>query len=72
VDLPPPKKGKASAATRKKAQRDLQRGASGKTSPKRSAARSKALKREPRSAASHGALSRHAKQVARSRRRKAA
>src|SRR5579871_871507 len=45
VKLAPPKKG--SAATKKKAEQDLKRGASHKpTSAKRSAARSKALKRE--------------------------
>src|SRR5579871_4458291 len=45
VKLPPPKKGKASAATRKKAQQDLAKGRSGasrKTSAKRSAARTRA------------------------------
>jgi len=71
VKLSPPKRG--SAATKKKAQQDLKRAASHKpTSPKRSAARSKALKREPRSAASHRALSRQAKQSAKSRKRSGA
>jgi Family of unknown function (DUF6496) len=70
VKLPPPAKGKTSAATRQKAERDLERartGAAAKPSPKRSAARLKALKKEPRAAASHTALSRQAKQAARKR-----
>src|SRR5581483_1010941 len=72
VDLPAPKKGTASAATRKKAERDLERGRSGNTakpSRKRSQAREKALKREPRSAASHAALSNQAKKAAAARKR---
>lgn len=71
VDLPPPKKGGASAAMRKKAQRDLQAGRSGKkaaTSAKRSQARRAALKKEPRSAASKKALSKQAKTAAARRR----
>ncbi len=72
VKLAPPKKGRTSAATRRKAEQDLKRGRSGKSKPssKRSEARRKALKREGRSAASHRALSRHAKQAARSRRKR--
>jgi len=68
VKLPPPKKGKTSTATRKKAERDYQKGQSSsrrKPSGSRSRAVRGALKREGRSAASHSALSRHA----RSRRR---
>ncbi|MGH9772466.1 MAG: DUF6496 domain-containing protein [Candidatus Acidiferrales bacterium] len=71
VDLPAPKKGAASAATRKKAQRDLEKGRSGKKtqpSAKRSQARRKALKKEPRSAASKSALSKQAKRAASKRR----
>jgi len=76
VDLKPPKKGTASSRTRKSAERDFERGHSRKKK-KTSAARSRsglaALKREPRSAASHKALSRQAKSAAKSRsRRKAA
>jgi hypothetical protein len=70
VPLAPPSKGKTSAATRKKAQQDVTRartGAASKPSPKRSAARLSALKKEPRSAASHLALSRQAKRAARTR-----
>jgi hypothetical protein len=68
VDLAPPKKGRASAATRKKAEQDRAKGRSGtqaKPSAKRSRAVSAALKREGRAAASPGALSRHARQAAR-------
>ena len=70
VKLAPPAKGKTSAATREKAQRDVERaktGAAAKPSPKRSSARLKALQKEPRAAASHLALSRQAKKAARVR-----
>ena len=78
VELPPPKRGQTSESTRKKAQRDVQRG-QGKSktgengvSRKRSQAGQKALKREGQKAASHTALSRQAKQAARRRRQPAA
>ena len=75
VDLKPPKKGRASAATRKSAERDYERGHGRKkksaSSSKRSRSRLAALKREPRSAASHKALSRHARSAARGRRKAA-
>jgi len=62
VKLSPPKKGTASARTRKQAQRDLSRAKSGrKASPSRSRATRRALKREGRSAASRKALSRQAR-----------
>src|SRR5262249_5352345 len=67
VKLPAPKKGRTSSATRRKAEQDLKRG-SRKTSSRRSAATTRALKREGRSAASHKSLSRQAKQAARARR----
>lgn len=73
VDLKPPKKGRAKESTRKSAERDYRKGHSGKkksSSSKRSNARLKALKREPRSAASHSALSRQAKTAARARRKR--
>ena len=72
VELPPPKKGRVSEETRKAAQRDSRRGRSGekKVSARRSRSSEAALKREPRAAASHKALSRQAKSAA--RRRKAA
>jgi hypothetical protein len=72
VELPPPKKGTASAATRKRAERDLKAGRSAakkkKPSAKQSAARREALKREPKSTASRAALSNHAKKTARKKR----
>src|SRR4029078_3386977 len=49
VDLPPPKKGTSSETTRKRAERDYEKGQSSKTekpSAKRSMATTKALKRE--------------------------
>ena len=75
VDLKPPKKGRASAKTRKSAERDYKRGHSRRkktasSSSRRSRSRLAVLKREPRSAASHKALSRQARSAA--RRRKAA
>lgn len=71
IPVPPPKKN-ASAATKKKAKRDYEKGQSAstsakKTSSRRSKARVQALKREPKSTASHAALSRHAKAAARKR-----
>lgn len=68
VKLTPPRKGQASAKTRKSAAsayRKAQRGE--KTSGKRSQARLRALRREGRSAASHQALSRQARTAARRR-----
>ena len=69
VKLSAPKKGKASARTRKQAQRDLNKGGSGakKTSRRRSRAVSGALKKMGRSAASRKNLSRQAKSAARKR-----
>jgi len=72
VDLPAPKKGKTSEATRKRAKKDLEKGHSAKKSApsrKRSRARLDALKKEPRAAASKKALSKHAKQAAAKRKR---
>jgi len=70
VKLPPPKRGKASARTRKQAKRDLAKGRRGgrkKPSRTRSRATRGALKREGRSAASRKALSRQARSAARRR-----
>jgi len=70
VKLPRPKRGKASARTRKQAKRDLAKGRKGrrkKPSRKRSRATRRALKREGRSAASRKALSRQARSAARRR-----
>jgi hypothetical protein len=71
VKLPPPKRGQASARTRKSAARDYRRGQSGtkrKTSAKRSRASLRALKREPHRTTSRKALSKQAKSAARRRR----
>jgi len=73
VKLPPPKKGRASARTRKQAKRDLKRGrksGSRKPSRTRSRATKRALKREGRSAASRKALSHQARAAARRRSRR--
>src|SRR5438477_6742880 len=70
VKLPPPKRGKTSARTRKQAKRDLAKGRRGgrkKPSRTRSRATRGALKREGRSAASRKALSRQARSAARRR-----
>jgi hypothetical protein len=74
VDLKPPKKG--SAKTRKQAKRDSSKGhsATGRkksSSTWRSRSSLAALKREPRRAASHKALSRQARSTARARRKAA-
>jgi len=62
VKLPPPKKGTASRRTRKQAKRDVAKGRGGTKSASRTRSRAtkRALKREPRRAASHRALSRQA------------
>jgi hypothetical protein len=70
VPLGAPKKGKASAQTRQKAQRDLQRGQSSRTqepSATRSRAVSGALKREGHSAASPKNLAEQARSAAKKR-----
>jgi hypothetical protein len=71
IPLKPPAKGKTSDKTRQSAERDYEKGQkdpqSGEKSGKRSRAREKALKREPKSSASHEALSRQAKSAARKR-----
>lgn len=79
VKLPPPKRGRTSAGTRQKATRDYEKGQSHsrrKPSARRSRARTEALKKEGRSAASHRSLSKQARLAARERgsasRRKAA
>jgi hypothetical protein len=70
VKLPPPGKGRTSEATRTKAKRDLEKAKSGSTkpSPRRSKARVRALKREPKSSVSHKALAKQASSTARRRR----
>jgi hypothetical protein len=75
VKLKPPKRGQASARTRKSAARAYRAGQSGaqrKPSAKRSRATSRALKREPRRAASKKALSTQARRAAARRRRQRA
>jgi hypothetical protein len=70
VDLPPPKKGKTSEKTRRNAERAYSAGQSDperKPNPRRSAAITKALRREGHEAASPEALSRQAEQQARKR-----
>jgi hypothetical protein len=71
VDLPPPEKGQTSERTRKSAERAYARGhgapAKRKPSAKRSRAIEHALEKEGKRAASHAALSRHAKSAARRR-----
>jgi hypothetical protein len=67
VKLASPKKGRTSAATRRKAKQDTAKGQSSRTrapSRRRSRATTKALQREGRSAASRRSLSRQAKQAA--------
>jgi hypothetical protein len=71
VKLKPPRKGQTSARARKNAQREYRAAQSRKTrkpSAKRSRAMLRKLKREPRRAASHEALSKHARTAARRRR----
>jgi hypothetical protein len=68
VELPPPKKGKTSRKTRKRALRDYKAGKrKHSVSRKRSRATEQALKREPRRAASHRALAKHARKAAQRR-----
>ena len=70
VPLPPPTKGKTSEATRKSAEREYEKGQHGDTKPhsaRASRARERALEKEPRSSASHRALSKHATSAARKR-----
>jgi Family of unknown function (DUF6496) len=68
VKLPPPKRGKTSARTRRQAERDLAKGRGGRRKPSRTRSRAtkRALKREGHSAASRRALSRRARSAARS------
>lgn len=72
VKLPPPRKGQASARTRKSAARAYRAGQTStrkKPSARRSRATLRALRREPRRAASKKALSKQARSAARRRRR---
>lgn len=69
VKLGTPRKGTASARTRRQAARDVARGKKGtaRPSPRRARAAGKALKREGRAAASRTALARQARSSARKR-----
>lgn len=72
IPLKPPKEGKTSASTRQKAEHDYEKGqknpqTSEEGSTKRSRSRMKTMQREPKSSASHSALSRQAKSAARRR-----
>jgi Family of unknown function (DUF6496) len=71
VDLKAPKIGLASDKTRASAERDYSKGHSAKkgTSSRRSRATLSALKHEPKTAASHQALSRQGRSAARKRKR---
>lgn len=73
VPLPPPAPGKAKEKTRKSAERAYKKGQAGAKKPSRkySRIREQVLKREPRSTASHQALSRQARAAA-SRRKSSA
>jgi hypothetical protein len=64
---PPPKKGRAKKTGGRSSGTTARK--RGTPSPKRSAASLRRLKREPKSTVSRGALSRHAKRVARRRKR---
>lgn len=67
VDLPPPKKGRASAKTRRAARREetpAARRSAKHPSPTRSRATKRALEKEPRAAASPRALARQGKSAA--------
>lgn len=72
IPLKPPAAGKTSKATKEKAERDYEQG---QTSPRlheegstaRGRARVKAMKKEPKSSASHSALSRQARNAAKRR-----
>lgn len=71
VKLAPPRRGTVSAKTRRSAEQAYEKGqqprSKRQTSGKRSRATLKALKKEPRSAASHTALARQAKAAAKKR-----
>jgi len=75
IPLKPPAKGTTSTSTRHKAERDYERGqkdprTSEEGSTRRGRSRMKAMQREPKSSASHSALSRQAKTAAKRRKSK--
>jgi hypothetical protein len=72
IPLEPPAEGKTSESTRERAERDYEKGqtdpqTSQEGSTERSQSRMETMKHEPKSSASHGALSRHAKSAAKKR-----
>jgi hypothetical protein len=72
IPVKPPARGKTSASTREKAERDYEKGQKDpqtgeEGTTKRGKARMEAMKREPKSSASHSALSRHSKSAAKKR-----
>jgi hypothetical protein len=70
IPLPPPSDGEASKSTKKRASRDYEKGQSGegeKPSARASHSREMALQEEPRSSASHRALSAQTRTAARKR-----
>jgi hypothetical protein len=72
IPVKPPARGKTSASTRQKAERDYEKGQKDpqtreEGTTKRGKARMEAMKREPKSSVSHSALSRHAKSAAKKR-----
>lgn len=71
VPLEAPSAGKTSASTRQKAEKDIERGQNdpqtGEKNTTRGRAREKAMQKEPKSTASHAALSRQAKSAAKKR-----
>jgi hypothetical protein len=73
IPLRAPRRGRTSEKTRKSAQRSYEKGKHGAKKPnaRRSRARERALKREPRDSASHRALSKQARAGWRRRRRAA-
>lgn len=75
IPLKPPAKGKTSASTRRRAERDYEKGqkdpqTSEEGSTKRSRTRMKVMQREPKSSVSHSALSKQAKSAAKKRKNK--
>jgi hypothetical protein len=70
IPLKPPAKGKTSESTRRSAEREYEKGQSGEAerpSARRSRAREEVMEREPKSTASHGALSKQARTASRQR-----
>jgi hypothetical protein len=71
IPLKPPAKGKTSAETRRKSEQDYEKGQAApqpeEKTTTRSKARMKVLKKEPKTTASHAALSKHSKAAAKKR-----